>query len=419
MDDPRSALLMGLATGLLTPTRGGQFAPALSQGLMGGMQGYQTARQMQGQRELMDMRKQEAAAEAAYRAQQAQYTADDRAQAQQDRARAEAARAAIEADLMQRDPTGRMLSMYRIDPKAAAERMFPKMESPFNKIDQKDYTPESVRAFAQSISESNPAGDRTLLAPRSKAEFVNGVAVDPYAVKPGAVIPNANQPFMLTQSEGGYKAVPNVPYQNYEMSKASAGATRVNVPVSVSTERKFGETLAGEIGKAVASGRDAAQAAQGTLGTIDRVIGALDSGKILAGPGTAPVLLLRQVGQVIGVGGKSNEEILQNTRTAIQGLAQMSVDGAKQLAGQGQLTDYERRLIERAASGDIGSMTLPELRTLMAVQRKASMYTIKAHEANVERLKGVEGATPLVPFFQVTPPVGPSDDPLGLRGRGK
>lgn len=419
MDDPRTALLMGLASGLLTPTRGGQFAPALSHGLMGGMQGYQAGRQMQGQRELMDMRRQQAAADADYRAQQAQYVAEDRAQGQQDRERAMQARAAIEADLMRRDPSGRMLSMYRIDPKAAAERMFPKMENPFNKIDQKDYTPESIQAFAQSMSEANPAGDRTLLKPRNKAEFVNGVAVDPYAVKPGAVIPNANQPFMLTQAEGGYKAVPNVPYQQYEMGKASAGATRVNVPVSVSTERKFGETLAGEIGKTVASGRDAAQAAQGTLGTIDRVLGALDTGKILAGPGTAPVMLLRQVGQVIGAGGKSNEEVLQNTRTAMQGLAQMSLDGAKQLAGQGQVTEFERRLVERAASGDIGSMTLPELKTLMAVQRKAAMYTIKAHETNVDRLKGVEGASPLVPFFQVTPPVGSSDDPLGLRGRGR
>ena len=65
IDDPRTAMLMGLASGLLTPTRGGQFAPALQQGLLGGMQGYQTARQMQGQQQDREMRQRLAEAQLA------------------------------------------------------------------------------------------------------------------------------------------------------------------------------------------------------------------------------------------------------------------------------------------------------------------------------------------------------------------
>lgn len=405
MDDPRTSMILGLASGLLAPVQGNRgFGAALSQGLLSGMQGYQQGAQMQDQRASRQAAMEAQKRQAEIAGEELGWKREDRVRDDQARQQAMQQRAQIEAQLMQMDPTGKMLTAYRINPQSITERMFPKVESPFGKIDQKDYTGESIAAFSASITPDNPQGDRTLLKPRTKSEFVNGVAVDPYSVRPGAVMPNPNQPFMLTQTANGYEAVPNKPYQQYEMGKASAGATRVNVPVSVNTEKKFTETLAGEIGKTVVQGRDAAEAATNSLGTINRIESALNSGKVMAGPGTSPVMLFRQIGEVAGIGGANNEEVLRNTRTAIQGTAQLSLDGAKQLAGQGQVTEFERKMVERAASGDVASMTVPELRTLMQVQRKVAESKIRAHQQNVSRLRNVEGAAPVVPFFDVAPP---------------
>lgn len=100
-------------------------------------------------------------------------------------------------------------------------------ETPFAKVDPKDYTPESVTKFAQSRN----FGD---LQPARKREFVNGQAVDPYNVQPGTRIDdfNPNQPFSVV----GGKIVPNADYQTFALNKARAGAAQNNVRVN--TEQK-------------------------------------------------------------------------------------------------------------------------------------------------------------------------------------
>lgn len=116
MDDPRSALLMGLATGLLTPTRGGQFAPALQQGLLGGMQGYQTARQMQGQQQDREMRQRLAEAQLAQGAEAADMRKrefgmqEQRFSAEQAQQRAAMERQQRQAEYLQQVAAGRPIS---------------------------------------------------------------------------------------------------------------------------------------------------------------------------------------------------------------------------------------------------------------------------------------------------------------------
>lgn len=74
--------------------------------------------------------------------------------------------------------------LFAISPKdAIALQQSLAKETPFNKIDPKDYTPESLQAFAASGGR-----DFTLLRPRTKVEVNNGVAYDPYSTKPGSVM---------------------------------------------------------------------------------------------------------------------------------------------------------------------------------------------------------------------------------------
>jgi len=109
MDDPRTSMILGLASGLLAPVQGNRgFGAALSQGLLSGMQGYQQGAQMQDQRayrqaameaqkQQMDMQRQRMSQDA----EEFKFRQDDRAAQQQKDAAAQAREAARNAYLQE------------------------------------------------------------------------------------------------------------------------------------------------------------------------------------------------------------------------------------------------------------------------------------------------------------------------------
>lgn len=369
---------MQLAAGLLAAGGPSTQPTNLGAGLLGGLQAYQSS--IHG------------AANQRIAQQQAEMLKAEFDAKQQERAASKQAQQQMIDTIMQLDPSGRLMLQYRLDPKGVAERLFPKMME-FDKIDPSKYTPESLSA-------ARKANDPTLLRPRTKVEVSNGLAYDPYATAPGTVMPNPNQPFTLGPDG---KPVANVPYQQYEIARASAGGTKVNVPVSVNTERQFLGQIGDTIGKNVATTAEQAQASARTLDTVSKINQALDSGKVIAGPMTNPQIVLRQVGQIAGIGGKDNNETLQRTREVIQGLAALELDAAQAMKGQGQITEAERDIIRRAASGDI-NLTVPELRTLTGALDKVARSKIRANEMNVRRLERNPNAAPVVDFLRVPEP---------------
>lgn len=94
-------------------------------------------------------------------------------------------------------------------------------ELPFNKVDPKDYTPESIQAFSAS------GGDYTKLVPVRKMDVVGNRAVNLYNAKEGTVFDqiDPNKPFGMV----GGQVVPNQAFQSYELNKAKAGKTDVTV----------------------------------------------------------------------------------------------------------------------------------------------------------------------------------------------
>ncbi|MDE2415254.1 MAG: hypothetical protein KGM60_10895 [Comamonadaceae bacterium] len=267
-------------------------------------------------------------------------------------------------------------------------------ELPMDKINPEKFTPASLAKFAQSRN----YGD---LIPRDKLEFVEGVAVNPYDPKnANRSIPNPNKPFQLDASGA---VVPNTAFQNYEVRKASAGAARMNNNISVNTEKSLLNTLAGGVGGQIDASLAGARGAQSTLNTLGNLDAALNSGKILAGPATAPTQLMLQIGTQLGMAGKSTQDTLQNTRAAMQAMAQLELDAAGQMKGQGQITESERAILRKAASGDI-NMSLPELKTLSAVSRRTAESRIRQHNQNVQPLLQNPNAAVLAPFLTVQPP---------------
>jgi hypothetical protein len=272
----------------------------------------------------------------------------------------------------------------------------------FGKVDPKDYTPESLR-------EATMTGDYSKLVPVRKMDVVNNQAVDLYKAPAGTVFDtfDPNKPFNL---QGG-RLAPNLPLQQYEMGKAKAGATNV----SVNTEKSLLNEVAGGLGKAVTDARSGAQAALGTIGTVNRLADALDSGRVMAGPGSSFRQYGLQLGNVLGVSGKDANERMVNTRQAIQSLAQLELDAAQQMKGQGQITEAERDIIRRAAAGDIEKMTVPELRMLAGTLDKTARGKIRSYNTQVGPLAKNPNAAPLAPFLSVEEPAARQGSPDAVR----
>lgn len=96
-------------------------------------------------------------------------------------------------------------------------------DTPFNKVDAEKFTPESVAQFARSRN----YGD---LVPARKLDIApNGQVVDLWSAKPGQSFGDPNKPFAVG-ADG--KQVANLPYQQYEIGKARAGASQNNVSVN-------------------------------------------------------------------------------------------------------------------------------------------------------------------------------------------
>jgi len=282
----------------------------------------------------------------------------------------------------------------------------------FAKINPKDYTPESVAVAEKSGRQSD-------LVPARKMEVGPGGQVyDPYRAVPGQVFNDPNKPFGIGQ---GGTVAPNLPFQGYEIGKAKAGATNVQV----NTEKNLFGDMAGAVGKDIAGQSSQARAAVQTINTVSQIRDALASGKVIAGPGTTARQFLGQVGQVMGIAGKDATEQLVETRKAVQGLAQLELDAAQQMKGQGQITEAERVIIRRAASGDIDNMSIPELNSLMSVMDKTARYKIGANQRNVELLKKQSGTGALPQFMDVPmpeaykPPANIPPPPPGFQLQGR
>ena len=293
------------------------------------------------------------------------------------------------------DMAGYAQAMMQVNPARGMQIMQSmKKDLPFDKVNPEKFTPQSLAKFSQT-------GNYADLQPRDKLDFIEGVGVNPYdSANAGRSIPNPNKPFGLG-ADGS--VIPNAAFQNYEIKKAGAGAARMNNNISVNTEKSLLNTIASGMGGQIEASLSGARSASDSLRTIGQLGEILNSGKVMAGPATKPAMLVTQLGQQLGLGGKDSKETLEKTRAAMQQMAQLELDAAAQMKGQGQITENERDIIRRAASGDI-SMTLPELKTLTASLEKTARYRIERHNRNVQPFMANPNAAALAPFLTVPEP---------------
>jgi len=204
----------------------------------------------------------------------------------------------------------------------------------------------------------------------------------------------AAKPSSVQEFEYGLQ---NPAYNAWNLQGKKAAASSVNV----NTAKPLLNEIAGGLGKQIDATLAGAKAAQGAISTAHNLMRAIDTGKIVAGPGASFRVLGLQIGQSL--------------RSAIQSMAQSELDAAQQMKGQGQITEAERDIIRRAASGNIDDMTSPEIRLLATTMEKMARTKIKSHKGNLESLRKMPEAAPLLPFYSVDEPPAYGAGDKGLR----
>jgi hypothetical protein len=166
---------------------------------------------------------------------------------------------------------------------------------------------------------------------------------------------------------------------------------------------KTGEGIVAQVGPMLKDAQIQAQGANIQIDAADRVIGAVNTGKIIAGPLATPQLKLAQIGQVLGVTGKDTAEVIANTRQAIRGFAELTLQGRKSMRGEGAITESEGKLAERAFSGDIDTLTAQEIKQIANASKRVAEYSITEYNRKLDIVAKNPEMKDVVDLYRVTP----------------
>jgi hypothetical protein len=184
---------------------------------------------------------------------------------------------------------------------------------------------------------------------------------------------------------------------------AKAGAAAAPV-VNVKYGEGFGTKLAGAQVEMIANSQASAQGAADTLATVSSMLPVVD--EAFTGPGSTIQVALARIGQKIGVGGANQSETLQNTAQLIKGAAQLELDAAAKMRGQGAITENERKILQRAASVDPTELTQAEIKQVLNIIQKSSTTRISQHNSLLGRFIETQPEMERqLQLYRVAPPV--------------
>lgn len=180
--------------------------------------------------------------------------------------------------------------------------------------------------------------------------------------------------------------------QFVEMKKPPG--TTVNVPVNVSTEKKYGEALGSQIAQDDTELLKTARAAPQQLQTVAETRKLLEDGKVFTGKFANEKLQIAAAGQALGVTGKDTNEIISNTQRLMANRAQATLDSIRASglgAGQG-FTDKDRQFLENARLGRI-DYTPEALKTQLDIEERVAKGAITKWNSRLKNIpkSAVEG----------------------------
>lgn len=245
-------------------------------------------------------------------------------------------------------------------------------DTPFNKVDPKDFTAESIAKFAQTQNYAD-------LQPRTKVEVTStGVAIDPYNTKPGTVFVDPNKPFAM----GPNGIMPNTAYQQFELGKAKASAPLTQV--SVNSDKSYFGNVAEGLAKNDVALIDAARSAPDRIASAQRVKQILMQNPITGTGAEARLSLQKSLATAGLIDGKT----VADTETLASNLASQTLDAIKTSGlGSGQgFTDKDRQFLERAKSGNI-EMNTESLRRIADLNEQSARQSIRRGNTVIGKLR--------------------------------
>ena len=178
-----------------------------------------------------------------------------------------------------------------------------------------------------------------------------------------------------------------------------AGATNVS---ATATTSPTGKSLSAPVGQRVETSLVKAEGATSIMETANSVRDALNAGNVIAGPLAGARTKFAQVLELAGAGDK---EKLINTRTAIQGLAGLTLESRAELKGQGQITDSETKLLEKARSGNLDEMTIPELQQIVNISQRFANKLWSNHQSLLGKMKDDPAAKDSIRYYEPSAPM--------------
>lgn len=258
-------------------------------------------------------------------------------------------------------------------------------------------------AMPSSQAKADFMGYGQALAARNPQMGAQFMAMAPKPEKPKWAIAPNGQPVDMNNLDPTKNFAPTPDWKDHEYREFKKGVAKEGAPqVNV----KYGGNLASELGKGTAAvlndGRTKAEAAVESIKQGHQILGTLDSGPSYTGPGASLKLKAAQIAPMLGF--KPDETGIRNTRELIVGLANQTINARGLLKGQGQITEYEQKTLQKAKSGEIDDMTPDEIRALVRVNERASRAQIAAHGKIVGSLAKKPEFAEAIPFFQIDSP---------------
>lgn len=250
--------------------------------------------------------------------------------------------------------------------------------------------PVSALSLQQSLVKDN-----TPITVKEGESLVDKKTLKPVFQAPKILaLPPAVQEYNFAKSQGESR-----PFSQWLTDQKRAGATNVSTKI----ENKMGDSLAGQVGPMVKDTYTAAQGAVQQADAASRIIKAVDSGQIIAGPMASGRMKIAQIGQLLGATGKDDADTIARSRDVIRGLSEMTLQGRKQMTGQGAITESEGKLAEKANSGDITDLTPAEIKQLARASARAANFVYQQHADNLTNLQGDPNTAGLAKFYKVRP----------------
>ena len=182
----------------------------------------------------------------------------------------------------------------------------------------------------------------------------------------------------------------------------NAPAPKEGTTVNVNTDKKFLGSIADKLGEDIVATKQAAVEATKTITAAHQIKSAIEEGGIILGPTATLRTKGAQIAQMLKFTG---DNAVAQTRNAIQGVAKLALGARQSLKGQGQISDMETKLLQKAESVDgLENLTLPELAIIADIAERGARLTIKRNQINKVKLSKYEGGSEMADFLTVEEP---------------